>query len=78
MPVYEFRCTKCGKNFDVIRPREQAGKPAKCPDDGARGQRLWTSAIVLGGEDFDMDFGDDVGAGGDFGGGDFGDDDFDL
>ena len=58
MPIYEFRCTKCGKNFDVLRPRDEAGAPAKCPHDGAAGQRLFTSAIVLaGGSDFDM--GDD-------------------
>ena len=47
MPVYEFRCTQCGKNFDVLRSREQAGAPAQCPHDGAAGQRLFTSAVVL-------------------------------
>jgi putative FmdB family regulatory protein len=79
VPIYEFRCTKCGKNFDVLRSREQAGAPAQCPDDGAAGQRLFTSSVVLtggdfdgGSDDFDMD---DMGGMGGMGG--MGMDDFD-
>jgi putative FmdB family regulatory protein len=79
VPVYEFRCTQCGKNFDVLRSREQAGAPAQCPHDGAAGQRLFTSAVVLaGGSDFDAGGGDDFdmdGMGG-MGGMDDFDDDF--
>jgi len=59
MPIYEFRCTKCGKSFDVLRAREQAGAPAQCPHDGAAGQRLFTSAVVLSGGGGGFDFGGD-------------------
>lgn len=57
MPIYEFRCTRCGESFDVMRPRDNAGDPASCPKDGADGQRLFTSAIAVsrgGADDFDM------------------------
>lgn len=79
MPIYEFRCTKCGRSFDVVRPRAKAGDPAKCPDDGARGQRLFTSSIVLPSGGADFDFGDmpDMSGMGDMGGmGDMADMDF--
>jgi putative FmdB family regulatory protein len=62
VPIYEFRCTKCNRNFDVTRPREKAGAPAKCPHDGAPGQRLFTAAIALGAASSsfdDFDFGGD-------------------
>ena len=80
MPIYEFRCTKCGRSFDVLRPRTKASAPAKCPDDGASGQRLFTSAIMLGssgGGDFDFgDMPDMPDMGGMGGMGDMGDMDF--
>ncbi len=77
MPIYEFRCPKCGRSFDVVRPRDKAGRSAKCPDDGTRGQRLFTFAIALGSSGGgDFDFGDmpdmpDMGGMGDMGDMDF-------
>ncbi len=72
MPIYEFRCSQCATVFEVTRPREAAGDPACCPDDGTQGQRVWNSSAIaaFGSEDFDDDFddlGDDLGAE-DFGG----------
>ncbi len=40
MAVYEFRCSKCGHDFEVMRPMSESGKPAKCPKCGSRGERL--------------------------------------
>ncbi len=69
MPIYEFRCPKCEKTFEVVRPRSASGKRAKCPDDGSFGQRLFSSAIIVGGsDDFDMGGFGDLGGMDDMGG----------
>ncbi len=31
MPVYEFRCTKCGTRFEVTCHWDERGKKAVCP-----------------------------------------------
>lgn len=75
MPIYEFRCIQCKTVFEVKRPREKAGAPADCPDDGAAGARVWSASAIagFGADEFDDDFGaDDFGSdlsAGDFGGG---------
>jgi len=33
MPIYEFRCTRCGAILEVLLPAGQV--PAKCPKCGA-------------------------------------------
>lgn len=66
MPIYEFRCSKCGESFDVTRPMSKAGDPAKCPKDKAKAIRVFGAAIHTGG-DFDFDF-PDTGDMGDMGG----------
>ncbi len=60
MPVYEFRCPSCGKVFDRKRPREKAGRGARCPDDGKKANRVFGAAIigVGGGDDAFGDLGD--------------------
>ena len=74
MPIYEFRCSKCKKMFEVTRSRDQAGDPASCPEDGAAGARMWNSSAIAGfganelDDDFGNDFGSDLSAS-DFGGG---------
>ena len=40
MPIYEYRCSKCSKDFELMRPFSQADEPALCSDCGATGERL--------------------------------------
>ncbi|MBI3953094.1 MAG: zinc ribbon domain-containing protein [Chloroflexi bacterium] len=40
MPVYEFRCRKCGKEFEERRLFSEADKPAQCPTCGGAGDKL--------------------------------------
>jgi len=40
MAVYEYFCPKCRKEFELIRPMSEAGKPAKCPKCGTKAERL--------------------------------------
>ena len=40
MAVYEFLCPKCRKQFELMRPMSEAGKPAKCPKCGAKAEKL--------------------------------------
>jgi putative FmdB family regulatory protein len=49
MPIYDFRCPKCGRVFEVSRPRDRAGDPAECPDDGTLGVRNYASVGILRG-----------------------------
>ena len=40
MPIYEFQCPKCGKEFELMRSFTQAETPAICPFCGGVGKRL--------------------------------------
>jgi putative FmdB family regulatory protein len=40
MPIYEFRCTKCGSDFEVKRPFSESSAPATCPHCGGPGEKL--------------------------------------
>ncbi|MBI3742982.1 MAG: zinc ribbon domain-containing protein [Chloroflexi bacterium] len=40
MAVYEYRCQKCSRAFEAMRPMSQADAPATCPRCGGKGQRL--------------------------------------
>lgn len=40
MPIYEFSCTKCGNQFEIMRPFSQADKAAPCPRCRAASQKL--------------------------------------
>jgi putative FmdB family regulatory protein len=40
MPVYEFRCRKCGKEFEERRLFSESDKPGKCPACGGAGDKL--------------------------------------
>lgn len=31
MPLYEYRCTNCATQFEILRPMSQADSPARCP-----------------------------------------------
>lgn len=40
MPIYEYRCPKCGKDFELMRPFSKADEAAPCPDCGSPGEKL--------------------------------------
>ncbi len=40
MPIYEYYCPKCCKEFELRRQFSQAGEPAFCPSCGSRGEKL--------------------------------------
>lgn len=32
MPIYEFRCSGCGKKVELVLPMEDRGSPQACPE----------------------------------------------
>ena len=40
MPIYEYYCSKCKKEFELMRPMSQVGKPVLCPKCGKKSQKL--------------------------------------
>ncbi len=49
MPVYEFSCLKCNKQFEIVRPIARFdSKKVKCPSCGSgRVERRWTSVFAV-------------------------------
>ncbi len=39
MPIYEYRCTKCGKDFELMRSMSQMNEAALCPECGSEAER---------------------------------------
>lgn len=40
MPIYEYRCSACGNEFEMTRPISQSGDPAPCTSCGKPSQKL--------------------------------------
>lgn len=40
MPIYEYRCSKCGTDFELIRRMSEINETALCLRCGAEGTRL--------------------------------------
>ena len=40
MPIYEYRCSHCNKEFELMRPFSEANKPGYCPECHSQGERL--------------------------------------
>jgi putative FmdB family regulatory protein len=40
MPIYEYYCPKCRKEFELMRPYSKAGDPALCLTCGVEGEKL--------------------------------------
>lgn len=40
MPIYEYHCPNCNREFEVMRAMSQASEPALCPTCGTSGERL--------------------------------------
>jgi putative FmdB family regulatory protein len=36
MPIYEYRCRKCGTEFELMRPLAQRDAAARCTNCGSR------------------------------------------
>jgi putative FmdB family regulatory protein len=47
MPKYDFRCAKCGLEFEVQRPFSRATEPAQCPMDGSEAERVFTMPMTF-------------------------------
>ncbi|MFH1169842.1 MAG: zinc ribbon domain-containing protein [Chloroflexota bacterium] len=46
MPIYEFYCSKCQKEFELLRPIGQAAEPACCPACGTGGEKLMGAPAI--------------------------------
>lgn len=40
MPIYEYRCAGCGRDFELTRPIAQSSDPAPCPGCGQPSEKL--------------------------------------
>lgn len=40
MPIYEYSCSKCKDEFELMRPFSQSAKAAPCPRCGTAGLKL--------------------------------------
>ncbi|HWO74114.1 MAG TPA: zinc ribbon domain-containing protein [Dehalococcoidia bacterium] len=47
MPLYDYRCPKCGLEFEVSRPFSRAGEPVNCPQDGTVSERLFSFRVTV-------------------------------
>lgn len=47
MPLYDYRCPKCGLEFEVSRPISRATEPALCPQDSEAGERVFTMPMTF-------------------------------
>jgi putative FmdB family regulatory protein len=47
MPRYDYRCSKCGLEFEVSRPMSQSSDPAVCPNDGTESERVFTMPVAF-------------------------------
>ncbi|MFO8010095.1 MAG: zinc ribbon domain-containing protein [Dehalococcoidia bacterium] len=58
MPIFGYRCDKCGEEFELLEPCKEEGDPPYCPHCGAfkpenstyRICRYWRMAYGGGGE----------------------------
>ncbi len=55
MPLYEYRCSTCNSEFDLLRPMSRADEDASCPSCHNGAQRmLSTFASFSKGSDGDI------------------------
>ncbi|HHF52946.1 MAG TPA: zinc ribbon domain-containing protein [candidate division WOR-3 bacterium] len=46
MPIYEYKCTKCGKIWEIlVLPHEE--QPRICPECGGELERIYTGSVGL-------------------------------
>ncbi len=49
MPMYEYRCPKCGKSFEMLRRIGDADRDLKCPECQSEGVERLISTFSAGG-----------------------------
>ena len=46
MPIYEYRCTRCGQQYEKIRRVTERDRPAECPECKSQDSELQVSAFA--------------------------------
>jgi putative FmdB family regulatory protein len=49
MPLYEYRCQKCGKSFEKLRRMQDADSETECPECQSSDVERLLSAFSTGG-----------------------------
>jgi putative FmdB family regulatory protein len=49
MPMYEYRCRKCGKSFEMLRRMQDADRDSKCPECQSEEVERLLSTFAAGG-----------------------------
>jgi putative FmdB family regulatory protein len=49
MPLYEYRCQKCGKSFEMLRRMQDADRETECPECRSSEVERLLSAFSTGG-----------------------------
>ena len=49
MPLYEYKCRMCGKNFELLRRMQDADGDLKCPDCQSAAVERQLSTFATGG-----------------------------
>lgn len=54
MPTYEYKCERCQKNFEIVKPMSEYDKQEKCPVCYCDGKRIigGGASFILKGEGF--------------------------
>lgn len=47
MPLYEFRCRKCGKRYEVIKGFSEDADHDICPDCNGEAERVFSGAPAV-------------------------------
>ena len=54
MPIYEYLCGGCGREFEELAPASESDAPRECPHCGAEGKRqLSACSAKTAGDAFD-------------------------
>lgn len=45
--IYEYACDSCVRQFEVVKPMNEASRREVCNDCGSEARRLWSSKVEL-------------------------------
>ncbi len=54
MPVYEYYCPNCRREFELRRPFSQSAAPASCPSCQSEGRKLLSSFATRNGSNWEI------------------------